>query len=77
MSPTIPSAGVNHPWIGNVALTPLARGELVRVQFAQLPTATENAPSANPPPSNVTLLISLEVITNSGPCYLDNVRFES
>ncbi|WP_437666768.1 hypothetical protein [Sorangium sp. So ce1182] len=77
MSPTIPSAGVNHPWIGNVALTPLDRGKFVRVHFAQLPTAARNALSATPRTTHVKLQINVNATTNSGPCYPDNVRFES
>ncbi|MGK3981602.1 hypothetical protein WME99_01095 [Sorangium sp. So ce136] len=76
---SLPSASpaINNQWIGNVALTPLDRGKFVRVQFAQLPTATKNALSASPRPTNVKLQINLNVTTNSGPYYLDNVRFEN
>ncbi|WP_438009739.1 hypothetical protein WME89_14305 [Sorangium sp. So ce321] len=77
LSPTIPSAGVNHPWIGNVALPPLDRRKFVRVQFAQLPTATRNALSATPRPTNVKLQINVDATTSSGPYYPDIVRFEN
>ena len=53
---------------------------LVTVQFAQLATATKNALSAATTPTDVNdvkLQIILNVTTNSGPYYLDDVRFEN
>lgn len=71
---SIPSAGINNQWAGNVVLTPLPRGSFQRIQFASLPTATKNALSAGA--SDVKLQFNLSVSSNSGPYYLDNVRFE-
>lgn len=72
---SIPSAGIHNQWAGNVALTPLTRGQFVRIQFAQLPTATKNALNAGA--TDVKLQFNLNVTSNSGPYYLDNVRFEN
>ncbi|WP_437727223.1 hypothetical protein [Sorangium sp. So ce861] len=74
---SIPSAGINNQWAGNVPLTPLTRGSFQRIQFASLATATKNALSATPRPTDVKLQFNFNVTSNSGPYYLDNVRFEN
>ncbi|WP_433935510.1 hypothetical protein AB3662_12335 [Sorangium cellulosum] len=71
---SIPSAGINNQWAGNVALTPLTRGSFQRIQFASLATATKNALIAGA--TDVKLQFNFNVTSNSGPYYLDNVRFE-
>ncbi|WP_437592533.1 hypothetical protein [Sorangium sp. So ce1000] len=72
---SIPSAGIFNQWAGNVPLTPLTRGQFVTIQFAPLATATKTALNAGA--SDVTLQFNLNVTSNSGPYYLDNVRFEN
>jgi hypothetical protein len=72
---SIPSAGIHNQWIGNEPLTPLDRGEFVKVEFDQVPAATITALNAGP--SDVKLQFNLNVTSNSGPYYLDNVRFEN
>lgn len=72
---SIPSAGIDNQWAGNYPLTPLARGSFQRIQFAALPTATRTA--LNAAPSDVKLQFNLNVTSNSGPYYLDNIRFEN
>ncbi|WP_437649498.1 hypothetical protein [Sorangium sp. So ce362] len=72
---SIPSAGIDNQWAGNTSLSLVAPGSFQRIQFAPLPTATLNA--LNAAPSDVKLQFNLNVIGNSGPYYLDNVRFEN
>ncbi|WP_437970182.1 hypothetical protein WMF04_13145 [Sorangium sp. So ce260] len=72
---SIPSKGINNQWAGNFPLTPVPRGSFQRIQFGVLPAATLTA--LNAAPSDVKLQFNLNVTSNSGPYYLDNVRFEN
>lgn len=72
---SIPSAGIHNQWVGNVVLNGLPRGELSTVSFPQLPAATLTA--LNAAPSDVKLQFNFNVTPNSGPYYMDNVRFEN
>ncbi|WP_437489917.1 hypothetical protein WME75_11700 [Sorangium sp. So ce1014] len=72
---SIPSAGINNQWAGNTSLSLVTPGSFQRIQFAALPTATLNA--LNAAPSDVKLQFNLNVTSNTGPYYLDNVRFEN
>ncbi|WP_437817730.1 hypothetical protein [Sorangium sp. So ce1078] len=72
---SIPSAGINNQWVGNAVLNSLTRGAFNVIPFPQLPAATVTA--LNAAPSDVKLQFNLNVTPNSGPYYMDNVRFEN
>ncbi|WP_437291186.1 hypothetical protein [Sorangium sp. So ce406] len=72
---SIPSAGINNQWVGNVVLNGLTRGVFNTVQFPQLQAATLTA--LNAAPSDVKLQFNFNVTANSGPYYMDNIRFEN
>ncbi|WP_233561276.1 hypothetical protein [Sorangium cellulosum] len=72
---SIPSAGIHNQWAGNVVLNGLTRGAFNPVQFSQLPAATLTA--LNAAPSDVKLQFNFNVTANSGPYYMDNIRFEN
>ena len=70
---SIPSAGISNQWVGNVVLNSLTRGAFNVITFPSLAAATVTA--LNAAPSDVKLQFNLNVTANSGPYYLDNVRF--
>ncbi|XXX73487.1 hypothetical protein WMF30_38180 [Sorangium sp. So ce134] len=72
---SIPSAGINNQWVGNVVLNGLTRGAFNNIAFPQLPAATVTA--LNAAPSDVKLQFNFNVTANSGPYYMDNIRFEN
>ncbi|KYG03854.1 hypothetical protein BE21_49760 [Sorangium cellulosum] len=73
---SIPSAGINNQWAGNVVLNGLTRGVFNEVTFSQqLPAATVAA--LNAAPSDVKLQFNFNVTANSGPYYMDDIRFEN
>ncbi|WP_437911448.1 hypothetical protein WME73_27290 [Sorangium sp. So ce302] len=72
----IPSAGISPPQaVGTRSLDTLARGAFNTVAFPQLPASILSALNAGP--SDVKLTFKLTVPPNSGPYYMDNVRFEN
>ncbi|XXT17157.1 hypothetical protein WME94_43710 [Sorangium sp. So ce429] len=72
---SIPSSGINNQWVGSIVLNSLTRGAFNVITFPQLAAATITA--LNGAPSDVKLQFNLNVTPNSGPYYMDNVRFEN
>ncbi|WP_437849867.1 hypothetical protein [Sorangium sp. So ce363] len=71
----IPSAGISQQSVGGGELDTLTRGAFNTVAFDQLPANILSALNAGP--SDVKLKFKLTVSPNSGPYYMDNVRFEN
>jgi len=67
-----PSAGVNAVNLGTIALTSLPRNQFNQLELA-LPAAVRSALDSTR--SDVSLKLSLNITANSGPWYIDNVRF--
>lgn len=68
----IPTAGINHQYIGQVELTALPRGRYVKVTF-NLPTNVRNAIAGNH--SNVRFFLGLNVNAGAPPFLFDHLRF--
>ncbi|XYH93507.1 hypothetical protein ACMHYB_37415 [Sorangium sp. So ce1128] len=71
----IPSAGISQQSVGGGELDTLTRGAFNTFAFPQLPANILSALNAGP--SDVKLKFKLTVSPNSGPYYMDNVRFEN